>query len=83
MLPQPGGGYQVITRAGRDLPVNYANTVEDPTIKAILDPYSSLLDNYNAQQLGQTTAPIDALQAYTGEPLVHCQLMLRLRVEPA
>ena len=41
---------------------------EDPrTIKAIVDPYVTQLNAYNNTVVGQTTAPIDTLQAFTQE----------------
>ena len=36
-------------------------------IKAIVDPYLALFNTYNNTVIGQTTAPIDALKAYTQE----------------
>jgi 2',3'-cyclic-nucleotide 2'-phosphodiesterase (5'-nucleotidase family) len=66
--------YRVVTRVGRYLPVCAAVsgscsaiTPEDPTIKAIVQPYADLLTAYNNTVLGQTTVPIDALQAFTQE----------------
>ncbi len=61
-----GGGYEVVSRAGQYLTVATA-TVEDPTIKAIVDPYVAVLQSYNNTVIGQTTVPIDTLQAYTAE----------------
>ncbi len=62
-----GGGYEIVTRAGQYLKVGLTTTAEDPTIKAIVDPYSGLLAAYNNTVVGQTTAPIDALNAFTEE----------------
>ena len=42
-------------------------TPEDPATKAIIDPYVAALNTYNNTVLGKTTAPIDALQAFTQE----------------
>jgi 2',3'-cyclic-nucleotide 2'-phosphodiesterase (5'-nucleotidase family) len=61
-----GGGYEVVSRAGQYLTVAAA-TAEDPDIKAIVDPYVAAFAAYNNLVVGQTTAPIDALQAYTRE----------------
>jgi 2',3'-cyclic-nucleotide 2'-phosphodiesterase/3'-nucleotidase/5'-nucleotidase len=61
-----GGGYEVVSRVGQYITVATA-TAEDPAIKAIVDPYVTALAAYNEQVVGQTTAPIDALQAYTRE----------------
>jgi len=43
------------------------SVVEDPDILAILQPYKDLFTAYNESVVGQTTVPIDALQAYTQE----------------
>ncbi len=40
-------------------------TAEDAAIKAIVDPYVAALAAYNDTVVGQTTAPIDTLQAFT------------------
>jgi 2',3'-cyclic-nucleotide 2'-phosphodiesterase / 3'-nucleotidase / 5'-nucleotidase len=61
-----GGGYEVISRAGQYISVGTA-TVEDPAIKAIVDPYVAAFTTYNTQVIGQTTIPLDALQAFTQE----------------
>ena len=61
-----GFGYDVVSRAGRYISVS-SSTVEDPAVKAIIDPYTALLQAYNNTNVGLTTAPIDALQAYTQE----------------
>jgi 2',3'-cyclic-nucleotide 2'-phosphodiesterase (5'-nucleotidase family) len=60
------GGYDLVTRAGRYI-ANTSSTPEDPTIKAIIQPYADMLAAYNNRVLGCTTAPIDALQAFTQE----------------
>jgi 2',3'-cyclic-nucleotide 2'-phosphodiesterase (5'-nucleotidase family) len=59
--------YEVVARAGRYIKVDAANTPEDPTVKAIIQPYADLLAAYNNTVLGQTTVPIDALTAFTQE----------------
>jgi 2',3'-cyclic-nucleotide 2'-phosphodiesterase (5'-nucleotidase family) len=64
--PQAGGGYEVVARAGQYLTVG-SSVAEDPTIKSIVDPYVGLFNTYNNKVVGQTTTPIDALQAYTQE----------------
>jgi 2',3'-cyclic-nucleotide 2'-phosphodiesterase (5'-nucleotidase family) len=61
-----GGGYEVVSRAGQYITVQMT-TPEDPQIKAIVDPYVAQLANYNNTVVGQTTVPIDALQAFTQE----------------
>ncbi|NTU80499.1 MAG: hypothetical protein HGA45_14155 [Chloroflexales bacterium] len=66
LRPRAGGGYEVVARAGRDIAVP-ATTEEDAAIKAIVDPYTAQLNAYNAKQVGQTTAPIDTLNAFTAE----------------
>jgi 2',3'-cyclic-nucleotide 2'-phosphodiesterase/3'-nucleotidase len=60
------GGYDVVSETGRYLSVTMA-TLEDPATKAIVDPYVAALTTYNNTVIGQTTAPIDALQAFTQE----------------
>jgi 2',3'-cyclic-nucleotide 2'-phosphodiesterase (5'-nucleotidase family) len=61
-----GGGYEVVSRAGQYLSVPMT-TAEDPTIKAIVDPYVAVLNTYNNKDVGQTTTPIDTRQAFTQE----------------
>jgi 5'-nucleotidase/UDP-sugar diphosphatase len=61
-----GGRYEVASQTGRYLSVTTA-TLEDPATKAIIDPYVTALATYNNTELGRTTAPIDALQAFTQE----------------
>ena len=60
------GGYDVVSRTGRYLAVQLT-TAEDPATKAIVDPYVAALATYNNKVIGSTTAPIDALQAFTQE----------------
>jgi 2',3'-cyclic-nucleotide 2'-phosphodiesterase (5'-nucleotidase family) len=61
-----GGGYDVVSRTGRYLTVTMS-TLEDAATKAIIDPYAAALTTYNNTVIGQTTVPIDALQAFTQE----------------
>ena len=61
-----GGGYEVVSQTGRYLSV-VMTTPEDPATKAIVDPYVAAFTAYNDKVVGQTTAPIDALQAFTQE----------------
>ncbi len=61
-----GGGYEVVSRAGQYLSVTMS-TPEDGATKALLQPYVDQLASYNSQTVGQTTVPIDTLQAYTSE----------------
>ncbi len=61
-----GGGYEVVSRAGRYISVA-SSTPEDADIKAIVDPYTAALAQYNATVLGETHHPIDATTAYTQE----------------
>ena len=67
MRAKAGGGYEVASRTGRYLTVTMT-TVEDAATKAIIDPYSAVLAAYNNKVVGQTTVPIDALQAFTRRP---------------
>jgi 2',3'-cyclic-nucleotide 2'-phosphodiesterase (5'-nucleotidase family) len=61
-----GGGYEVVSQVGQYITVTMS-TPEDPQIKAIVDPYVAQLATYNNTVVGQTTVPIDALQAFTQE----------------
>jgi len=61
-----GGGYEVVSRAGKDLAIDIS-TAEDPTVKALMDPYVSLINTYNNKVVGQTTVPIDTMAAFTSE----------------
>jgi 2',3'-cyclic-nucleotide 2'-phosphodiesterase (5'-nucleotidase family) len=66
-VPNGSGRYDLLSQAGRYIKVDAATTPEDPTIKAIVDPYKAMLDAYNSRVLGWTTTPISALTAYTEE----------------
>jgi 2',3'-cyclic-nucleotide 2'-phosphodiesterase (5'-nucleotidase family) len=63
------GGYKVVSQTGRYLSVQMGSTPtpEDSTIKAIIDPYVTVLSTYNNTVIGQTTVPIDTTNAYVGE----------------
>jgi 2',3'-cyclic-nucleotide 2'-phosphodiesterase (5'-nucleotidase family) len=65
-----GGGYEVVSQAGQYISVSISSTSptpEDAATKAIIDPYVAVLNTYNNTVIGQTTVPIDALQAFTQE----------------
>jgi 2',3'-cyclic-nucleotide 2'-phosphodiesterase (5'-nucleotidase family) len=64
--PNGAGGFDVVTRAGQYFAVTL-NTAEDPGAKAIVDPYVTALNAYNNKVVGQTTVPIDTMQAFTQE----------------
>jgi 2',3'-cyclic-nucleotide 2'-phosphodiesterase (5'-nucleotidase family) len=66
LRPLGGGNYDVVSQTGRYLTVT-TGTAEDVPTKAIITPYADLLTAYNNTTIGQTTAPIDALQAFTQE----------------
>jgi 5'-nucleotidase / UDP-sugar diphosphatase len=66
LLPDGGGGYEVVTTAGKYLPVLPA-TVPDPEVTALVQPYQDLIDAYNNTEIGATTVPIDTLTAFTQE----------------
>ncbi len=66
LLPDGSGGYDVVSKAGRYISVG-SGIAEDPTIKALLTPYQTVLNTYNNIVLGTTSVPIDALQAFTQE----------------
>jgi 2',3'-cyclic-nucleotide 2'-phosphodiesterase/3'-nucleotidase/5'-nucleotidase len=61
-----GGNYEVVSQTGRYLTVATA-TVENPSVKALIDPYTAMLAAYNATPIGATTAPIDTMLAFTQE----------------
>jgi 2',3'-cyclic-nucleotide 2'-phosphodiesterase (5'-nucleotidase family) len=64
-----GGKYDVVSETGRYLAVTNSSpaTVEDAATKAIVDPYVTQLNTYNSKTVGQTTAPIDTMKAFTEE----------------
>lgn len=66
LMPDGLGGYEVVSQTGRYISVA-SSTAEDADVNNIVDPYTTMLTAYNDTVLGETTAPIDALQAYTQE----------------
>jgi 2',3'-cyclic-nucleotide 2'-phosphodiesterase (5'-nucleotidase family) len=66
LLPDGAGGYDVVSRAGRYLPVT-TSTPEDAATRALIQPYADLLKAYNDTVIGSTLRPIDALAAFTQE----------------
>jgi 5'-nucleotidase/UDP-sugar diphosphatase len=58
-------GYEVVFREGYLLPAG--DYEPDPTLTAYLEPFESELEAYTSQEIGQTTSPLDALEAYTEE----------------
>jgi len=58
--------FEVVSRVGQYITVA-TSTPEDPATAALLAPYVTQLAAYNNTVLGQTTVPIDALQAFTQE----------------
>lgn len=66
LLPDGSGGYDVVSRVGRYIKADTA-VAEDPTVKAIVQPYDAFLTNYKNQVFGHTLVPIDTLPAYTQE----------------
>jgi 5'-nucleotidase/2',3'-cyclic-nucleotide 2'-phosphodiesterase/3'-nucleotidase/5'-nucleotidase len=58
-------GYEVVFREGYLLEAE--DTTEDAAMVAYLAPFEVDLEDYTEQVIGQTTAPIDALDAYTEE----------------
>jgi 2',3'-cyclic-nucleotide 2'-phosphodiesterase (5'-nucleotidase family) len=63
---KPGGGYEVVSRAGEYISVT-KSIPEDAATKAIVDPYTAQLNTYYNQVVGQTTVPIDTRTAFTEE----------------
>jgi 2',3'-cyclic-nucleotide 2'-phosphodiesterase (5'-nucleotidase family) len=66
LLPKAGGGYKVVSSAGRDI-ANTTSVPEDAATKALIQPYDTFLATYKNQVVGQTTVPIDASNAYITE----------------
>jgi 2',3'-cyclic-nucleotide 2'-phosphodiesterase/3'-nucleotidase len=66
MLPDGQGGYQVVARSGKYIPVT-SSTPEDPDIKALAQPYQTVINAYNNTEIGSTITPIDALKGFTEE----------------
>ncbi len=64
-LPKEEGGYELVTRAGRYIATS--GLAADPDAQAIGQPYQDLLAAYNNTEIGQTTVPLDALNAFTEE----------------
>ncbi len=56
---------EVVLREGYLLPAGEVPV--DPEMEAFLQPFLEELDDYTSTVIGQTTAPIDALAAYTQE----------------
>ena len=61
-----GGDYEVVSQTGRYITVATA-TVEDAATVALMAPYVSALTTYNNTPIGDTTAPIDTMAAFTQE----------------
>ena len=64
--PMDTGGYTRIASSGKFLKVT-STTPEDPVINALITPYTDQLNVYRNTIIGQTTTPLDALQAFTQE----------------
>jgi 2',3'-cyclic-nucleotide 2'-phosphodiesterase/3'-nucleotidase len=62
-----GGGYEVVSETGRNVPVVVTSTVEKASITTIINPYRTLFNTYNTTPVGITTAPIRATLAFTEE----------------
>ena len=58
-------GGEVVLREGYLIPAT--EMAVDPEMEAYLQPFMDELGAYTSTEIGQTTAPIDALQAYTQE----------------
>jgi 2',3'-cyclic-nucleotide 2'-phosphodiesterase (5'-nucleotidase family) len=66
MRSDGSGGWNLVTRAGRYIQVSISDP-EDPDLVALAQPYVTLLSAYTSTVIGQTTVPIDTLQAFTQE----------------
>jgi len=58
-------GGEVVLREGYLIPATEMEV--DPAMETYLQPFLDELDAYTSTEIGQTTAPIDALNAYTEE----------------
>jgi len=58
-------GYDIVLREGYLISAGEVST--DTAMTTYLDPFVAELNDYTSEELGQTTAPIDALDAYTQE----------------
>jgi len=58
-------GGEVVMREGYLIPAN--DMAVDSEMEAYLQPFMDELDAYTSTEIGETTAPIDALNAYTEE----------------
>jgi 5'-nucleotidase / UDP-sugar diphosphatase len=58
-------GGEFVLREGYLIPAT--EMAVDPEMEAYLQPFLDELDAYTSTEIGQTTAPIDALEAYTQE----------------
>lgn len=65
LVDDGAGGYDVVMREGHLIPAGSAEV--DPELHAYLEPFLAALDAYTSQEIGQTTVPLDALEAYTEE----------------
>ncbi len=65
LIADGADGYDVVFREGFLL--DAADVDADPTVTEYLVPFSDELANYTGTEIGQTTEPIDALEAYTEE----------------
>jgi 2',3'-cyclic-nucleotide 2'-phosphodiesterase (5'-nucleotidase family) len=65
-MPLENGGFELVSRAGRAIAVAI-DTPEDPAIKAIIEPYQTIINAYNNTEIGKTTVAIDTLNAFTEE----------------
>ncbi|MBC8253108.1 MAG: 5'-nucleotidase C-terminal domain-containing protein, partial [Ardenticatenia bacterium] len=65
LVSDGNGGYDVVFREGYLLPAGDATL--DAEMVTYLEPFEDELEAYTSTEIGQTTAPIDALEAYTEE----------------
>ncbi|NTU62261.1 MAG: bifunctional metallophosphatase/5'-nucleotidase, partial [Chloroflexi bacterium] len=66
LLPKTGGGYNVVSRAGRYIQ-NTTSVAEDAAVKAIIQPYDAFFQTYKNRVLGQTNVLIDTTNAFITE----------------
>ena len=60
-------GYEIVLREGYLLPASEVSATTHITLSTYLSPFEADLSVYTGQEIGQTTAPVDALDAFTQE----------------
>ena len=66
LRPDGPGVWEQVSQTGRYISITMSDP-EDAAIKTLATPYVTRFNSYLSKSIGQTTIPIDALQAYTQE----------------